>query len=214
MTAQRYPVPAQRFRCETEVKRSRFITTVAATDSMAQARDFIRTIQQEFADANHNCWACVIGTPGPTSQTAMSDDGEPHGAAGKPMLTALQHSGLGDVTVVVSRYFGGTRLGKGGMARAYSDAVLAALDGVTISEKITYYALQITFDYALLEVIQRLFDAYEIIVDQQHFATQVTLSLRLPIEHAPSFCTHMTDLCHGKITIDPPPATMSPLDNP
>ncbi|WP_316347185.1 YigZ family protein [Desulfuromonas acetoxidans] len=197
----RYTVPAQRYRCEIEVKRSRFIATVAATPTVEQSRDFIRTMQQEFPDANHNCWACVVGAPGATADTAMSDDGEPHGAAGKPMLTALQHSGLGDITVVVTRYFGGTRLGKGGMARAYTDAVLAALSGVTTKEKIDYCAVEIGCDYALLEPLQRLFDAYEVVVDDQQFADQVTLFLRLPEEHLTRFTTHITDLSHGRITI-------------
>jgi len=200
----RYPIPAQRHRCEIEVKRSRFITTVAATDSLQLSREFISSVQQEFCDANHNCWACVIGTPGAGSDTAMSDDGEPHGSAGKPMLTALQHSGIGDITVVVSRYFGGTRLGKGGMARAYTDAVLAALSDLPTKEKINYCSLQLTCDYALLEPLQRLFDDYEIVLDDQLFSDQVTLHLRLPDEHLERFTTHVTDLSHGRITLTEP----------
>nr|WP_320115272.1 YigZ family protein [uncultured Desulfuromonas sp.] len=201
---ERYSVPAQYHRCEIEVKRSRFIATVAATETIEQSRDFIRTMQQEFPDANHNCWACVVGAPGATAKTAMSDDGEPHGAAGKPMLTALQHSGLGDITVVVTRYFGGTRLGKGGMARAYTDAVLAALAGLATREKIDYCTVEIRCAYAFVESLQRLFDDYEVVVDDQQFTEQVSLSLRLPREHLTRFCAHITDLSHGRIALTLP----------
>ncbi|OQY22488.1 MAG: YigZ family protein, partial [Desulfobacteraceae bacterium 4572_35.2] len=82
-------------RSEIEVKRSRFITTIQATASREHSREFVKQIQREFADANHNCWACVIGAPGSTLEAGMSDDGEPRGAAGKPMLTALLHADIG-----------------------------------------------------------------------------------------------------------------------
>lgn len=111
---QRYPIPQRSVRREFEVKRSRFIATAAYTPDKEQSNNVITRIKDEFADANHNCWARVIGAPGSTDQAGMSDDGEPQGAAGKPMLTALLHADLGDITVVVSRYFGGIKLGKGG----------------------------------------------------------------------------------------------------
>ncbi|NOQ41074.1 MAG: YigZ family protein, partial [Desulfuromusa sp.] len=118
MTQPRYPIPAEPLRCETEVKHSRFIASIEATDSTEAALNFISRIKQEFPDASHNCWAYLIGPPGSTDRIGLSDDGEPHGVAGKPMLTTIQHSGIGDIAVVVTRYFGGTKLGKGGMVKA------------------------------------------------------------------------------------------------
>ena len=88
----RYSIPAQSHRIEEEILRSRFITTVAYTPTVEAARTFIAAVSAEFADANHNCWAYVVGPPGSTGQNGMSDDGEPHGTAGRPMLTVLLHS--------------------------------------------------------------------------------------------------------------------------
>lgn len=197
----RYLVPSAMQRSEIEVKRSRFITTIQATASREYSREFIKHIQREFADANHNCWACVIGAPGSTLEAGMSDDGEPRGAAGKPMLTALLHADIGDISVVVTRYFGGTRLGKGGMARAYTDAVLNGLAQLETLEKIDYQSLSLTLNYPLLEQVQVLYHDYEIEVIQHNYSDIVQIELRLPREHLQPFCTHITELSHGRIKI-------------
>ena len=123
----RYPVPAAVHRVEQEISRSRFITTVARASTIDEATDFIRRVGAEFADATHNCWAYVIGPPGDTARIGMSDAGEPHGTAGRPMLSALLYSGVGDVVAVVTRYYGGTKLGTGGLVRAYGGGVQQAL---------------------------------------------------------------------------------------
>ena len=118
----RYLIPAQTFRNTEEIKHSRFITTVGHAPTVEAARSFVTQISQEFSDASHNCWAYVVG-PGTTSQIGMSDAGEPHGTAGRPMLMVLSHSGVGDICAVVTRYFGGKLLGKGGLVKAYSGGV-------------------------------------------------------------------------------------------
>jgi len=197
----RYRVPSAVQRTETEVKRSRFITTIQATPSRELSREFIKQVQHEFADANHNCWACVIGSPGSTLEAGMSDDGEPRGSAGKPMLTALLHADVGDISVVVSRYFGGIRLGKGGMARAYTDAVLNGLAQLETCEKIDYRTLLITLDYSLLEQVQTLYSVYEIEVLRHQYADNVQIHLQLPCEHMKAFCAHITELSHSRIII-------------
>ena len=94
MTAGRYPIPAGAVRVEEEIKRSRFITTLAPAQTLEAARAFVAQISAEFDDATHNCWAYVVGPPGSTSQIGMSDDGEPHGTAGRPMLNVLLHAGV------------------------------------------------------------------------------------------------------------------------
>lgn len=222
MSNDRYPVPANRHRTETEVKRSRFIATIVPTSDREQSRTFVQQIKHEFADANHNCWARVIGAPGSTIQAGMSDDGEPQGAAGKPMLTTLLHANIGDITIVVTRYFGGIRLGKGGMVRAYTSAVIHALDSLPTVEKIDYQPLQIILAYPLLEQVQRLFGEYEVKIDQQNYADQVQIDLRLPREHTQKFSHHLTELSHGRIrinqldnnwTIPPSPCTIRANSN-
>jgi Uncharacterized protein family UPF0029 len=126
----RYPVPAQQHRVEQVIDRSRFICTVARVQSSEEAQAFIKTMNAEFPDATHNCWAYVVGAPGSTDRVGMSDDGEPHGTAGRPMLTVLLHSGVGEIAAVVTRYYGGTKLGTGGLVKAYSGAVQEALAGM------------------------------------------------------------------------------------
>jgi hypothetical protein len=109
-----YRVPAGEHRARDEISRSRFVTTLAPAPSLAEAHAFVARVRAEFPDATHNCWAFVVGPPGSTGRVGLSDAGEPHGTAGRPMLTALLHSGVGDVAAVVTRYYGGTKLGTGG----------------------------------------------------------------------------------------------------
>ncbi|OQY18894.1 MAG: YigZ family protein [Desulfobacteraceae bacterium 4572_35.1] len=202
MTTSRYPVPAKWHRKQTEVKRSRFITTVANTATRESSRSFIQKIRSEFSDANHNCWACVIGAPGSTLQAGMSDDGEPHGAAGKPMLTTMLHANIGDITVVVSRYFGGIRLGKGGMVRAYTAAVLDTLATLPTTEKISYQRVDITIPYKLLEQVEQLYHKYEIVNPQLTYSDLVHIELQLPVEHCDMFNSHLNELSAGGIVFN------------
>ena len=126
----RYPIPAGEYRQEEEISRSRFITTVAPARTLDEAQQFIQRIREEFPDATHNCWAYVVGPPGSTARIGMSDDGEPHGTAGKPMLGMLLHGDTGDTVAVVTRYFGGTKLGTGGLVRAYGGCLQRALQAM------------------------------------------------------------------------------------
>ena len=128
--ASRYPVPAAAHRVEQEISRSRFITTIGRAPTVEEAQAFIRAVADEFRGATHNCWAYVVGPPGDTGRIGMSDAGEPHGTAGRPMLNALLHAPVGDVVAVVTRYYGGTKLGTGGLVRAYSSTLQLALDGM------------------------------------------------------------------------------------
>ena len=194
----RYPIPAQRFRTEIEVERSRFIATVQEVTSPEAAQAFVAELKAEFADANHNCWAYLVGPPGSSDRIGLSDDGEPHGVAGKPMLTTLQHSGLGDTAVVVTRYFGGIKLGKGGMVRAYTAAVQAALEQLPRSRRIDWAYLTIRFDYNLLTSLQRRFADFEAEELASCYADKVSLELRLPQEKLPAFEKMFTDLSAGQ----------------
>ena len=115
----RYRIPARQSRVTHEVKGSRFIATAVCAPNVAAAKEFVARIKDEFSDATHNCWAWVVGFPGSTACNRSSDDGEPGGTAGLPILHALLNSGVGDIAVVVTRYFGGVKLGRGGLVRAY-----------------------------------------------------------------------------------------------
>jgi len=113
-----YQIPKQRQRFETEVKRSRFITTIDCVKTKDEAKLLLSELRNEFPDANHHCWAIILGSPDASHGQDQSDDGEPKNTAGKPMLNVLQHSGLGHVMAIVTRYFGGVKLGTIGSVAA------------------------------------------------------------------------------------------------
>lgn len=202
MAVERYLVPASVLRVEEEIKRSRFITTVAHTPTLEAARAFIASIREEFADASHNCWAYVVGPPGSTSQIGMSDDGEPHGAAGRPMLTVLLHSGIGDISAVVTRYSGGTLLGVGGLVRAYSGGVQLALVTLPTVERVPSALLGIICAYAAITPFQRLLPDYEATVVEQEFGVDASFRIKLPLSQVDAFRSAVIELTHGQALVE------------
>ena len=198
----RYPIPAATCRVEDEIKRSRFITTLTHTSAREEALIFIDQIRAEFPDASHNCWAFLIGPPGTTGNVGMSDDGEPHGTAGRPMLTVLTHSGLGDVVVVVTRYFGGTKLGKGGLVRAYSGGVQHALEKVQCTERVTRVAVLATIGYASYKSFKRLLPDFEVRVVAEDFGTDIICELAMPEEQVGPFKQAVGDLTRGQAQVE------------
>ncbi|MEZ4726442.1 MAG: YigZ family protein [Caldilineaceae bacterium] len=201
-SAIRYQIPAQTHRTEEEILRSRFITTVAYTPTVEAAREFIASVSAEFADASHNCWAYVVGAPGSTAQIGLSDDGEPHGTAGRPMLTVLLHSDIGDICAVVTRYFGGTLLGKGGLVKAYSGGIQLALESLPVVERIPKAELILVFDYTHVTPLQRLLPTFEAQVVAEEYGADVTYQLSLPAEQLPSFTDAFTTLTNGQALLE------------
>lgn len=198
----RYSIPAQSHRIEEEILRSRFITTVAYTPTVEAARTFIAAVSAEFADANHNCWAYVVGPPGSTGQNGMSDDGEPHGTAGRPMLTVLLHSKVGDISAVVTRYFGGTLLGKGGLVKAYSGGVQLALASLPLVERVPKATLTLMFDYSHVTPLQRLLPAFEAKLSNEQYAADVIYEVSLPVEQVAPFTAAVTELTNGQAILE------------
>jgi uncharacterized YigZ family protein len=198
----RYPIPAQHHRVEEEIKRSHFITTLACTPTLESARAFIGEVSAEFSDANHNCWAYVIGPPATTSQIGMSDDGEPHGTAGRPMLTVLLHSGVGDICAVVTRYFEGTLLGTGGLVKAYSGGVQLALSDLPTVERVSKSRLEVVTDYSAITLFKRMLPDYEAELLSEEYSADATFRLQLPNEHVGPFSDAITSLTNGLALID------------
>ncbi|RIK57580.1 MAG: YigZ family protein, partial [Chloroflexi bacterium] len=190
------------WRVEEEIKRSRFITTVGAAPSVAAARALIAEVSAEFADASHNCWAYVVGPPGSTGQIGMSDAGEPHGTAGRPMLTVLLHSGIGDICAVVTRYFGGTLLGKGGLVKAYSGGVQLALAGLPTLERVPKTDVTLLVSYSAVTPLKRLLSDYEAELLGEEYAADVTYRLRLPSEQLPGFDAAVSELTNGQALLE------------
>ncbi len=197
----RYPIPAGRARVEETILRSRFIATAAPATTPDEARAFIAEIRAEFPDATHNCYAYVVGPPGSTGQIGMSDDGEPSGTAGRPMLAVLLGSGVGDIAVVVTRYFGGIKLGTGGLVRAYSGAVKAVLAALPVKEKVALRTLLASGPYHWVTPVTRLLPAFEAQITDQQFAADVTWQIAVPEERAAALATALVELSHGEIEV-------------
>jgi uncharacterized YigZ family protein len=197
----RYTVPAGRHRVAQSIERSRFICTLERVESPEQAQEVVRAMNAEFADATHNCWAYVIGPPGSTSRVGMSDAGEPHGTAGRPMLTVLLHSGLGDIAAVVTRYYGGVKLGTGGLVKAYSTSVQLALESVPTTERVDYATLTVTIAYPHVTATQQLLPDYEAEILDQRFGVDVCFELRLPAPSEPAFRQALADATRGSAVV-------------
>ncbi len=178
--ASRYPIPAAPARAEIRVVNSRFIGSASHTPTGAAAKASIAQVRAEFPDARHHAYAYVVGY-GASVTAGMSDDGEPSGTAGRPMLAIVQGSGLGDVTVVVTRYFGGTLLGTGGLVRAYGDATRAVLAVLPRTERIAQRSVRVQLAYALYTPACQVIAAHGGTVTDEQFSADVTMLVRLPV---------------------------------
>jgi uncharacterized YigZ family protein len=196
--AERYLIPAAETRVEIKVSNSRFIATAAPVFSVEEAKAFISRIRAEFSDASHNVPAYIVGH-GSSVISHTGDDGEPSGTAGRPMLAVLQGSGLGDIAVVVTRYFGGTKLGTGGLVRAYSDAVREVLATLPRAEKVATYTVMMESPYHLLERVRQLIAAHNGRILDESFAAAITISAQFLVEHFPVFSAALRELSQGQI---------------
>ncbi len=198
----RYPVPAARHRVEQSIERSRFICTVQRVGSAEDAQAFLKEMNVEFPDATHNCWAFVAGPPGSTSRIGMSDAGEPHGTAGRPMLTVLLHSGVGDIAAIVTRYYGGTKLGTGGLVKAYGGAVQLALETLPLTERVEFVEIALSIGYPSITVFQQSLATFEAEVLQQEYGVDVRYSVRMPRQHLEGFRAAMADATRGEANVE------------
>lgn len=189
-------------RAQIDIKRSVFIATAGHAETPEAAHAFIQSIRDEFPDATHNCWAFVAGPPGDSRQIGMSDDGEPHGTAGRPMLNVLLHSHVGEIACVVTRYYGGTKLGTGGLARAYSGAVSAMLDVLSPIERIPRVRCTTTLPYSLHDQFKKILDSQEVLVSDETFGQDIQYALDVPEERVESLREALTQLSLGKCELE------------
>ncbi len=210
----RIVIPAEQARTEIKVVNSRFIASAAPAFSVDQAKSFIADIKQEFYDASHNVPIFIIGH-GASITAHSSDDGEPSGTAGRPALAVLQGSGLGDVAVVITRYFGGTKLGTGGLVRAYSDAVRAILAILPLAEKVPTHTITIRLPYKYYQQVQRLIENHAGTIQNKTFGADVSISSYFSVEKFPSFQAALHELSHGALEAaitETNPAAIIPLN--
>lgn len=194
-------VPSGTMRREIMVLHSRFIATLAAVDSVEAARAFIQEVRKEFHDASHHVPAFVIGG-GNTLTEYCSDDGEPSGTAGRPVLAVLKGSGLGNVVVVVSRYFGGTLLGTGGLVKAYSEAARVVVHAAGRAALVPALRTGMLLPYSLYEKVKQALEDAGGLILRENFAEAVTIEADIPEEDWASFSARLASLGAGSIPLE------------
>ncbi len=176
-------------------KKSRFIAHVQATHTEEEAVSFIEAERKRYWDARHHCYAYIIGEQGETVR--YSDDGEPSGTAGRPILEVLTGSGIRNLTLVVTRYFGGTLLGTGGLVRAYTQAAQAGLAASRVAVMRYGYALTVETDYNGIGKIQYLLGQRGIPIEESAYMEQVSIGFHVPYEEKDKLVKDITEATAG-----------------
>jgi uncharacterized YigZ family protein len=211
----RYPIPAEERRVSDEVKGSRFVTTAACAPDVEAARSFVARIRAEFPDATHHCWAYVIGPPGSTIQNGSSDDGEPGGTAGSPILNVILNSGVGDIVVVVTRYFGGVKLGRGGLVRSYGGGARMVLRELPLTERVAFASASVVVDYPAVETVRRLVSSCGGDITREVFESFASFEVQIPDDRMDEFEKALTEATSGGARVqkaDKPAADADPKE--
>ena len=184
---------------EEVIRRSRFIVSIGRVKGPDEAKAFVECIRAEFADATHNCWAFQAGPVGSTAWSGCSDDGEPKGTAGRPMLTVLQHCGVGEVAAVVTRYFGGTLLGTGGLVHAYQGMVKKGLETLPVKERIETVDIEVRMEPRFYEHAGSVIKRHEAGVTSRDFSADVTLVVETAAAEADALEEELGKISSGRI---------------
>lgn len=198
-----YLIPAETVEFSEEIKKSRFITFIAHTEGIDAAKTYIQSIKEQFPDARHHCWAFVAGRPDDSQQLGFSDDGEPTGTAGKPILAPLLGSGMGEVTAVVVRYFGGIKLGTGGLVRAYGSGVQQALKLLPTKIKVPQLRFSVACEYSLVSLLEQVVEQYHGQVLSSEYTDKVTFILSLPAVDSGEVEVKLRDISRGSMQLIP-----------
>jgi len=193
-----YFVPASHYSLESRVANSRFIATISPAFSVEEAKVFIAKINKKYTDATHNVPAFIIGH-GSSMISHSSDNGEPSGTAGRPALSVLKGSGLGDAVLVITRYFGGTKLGTGGLVKAYSDSARGIIAAVPKAKKTLVHYVSLECPYALYELIDRTIRKHQGQVIKESFTDNVKLVYSISVNSHDELQNAIKGLSNGRI---------------
>jgi uncharacterized YigZ family protein len=163
-----------------EIKKSDFITYAYPVTSREQAMFHVEQLREKYADARHHCWAYIIGDPDNTTSAGFDDDGEPGGTAGRPILNVLQHKSIGNVIIVVVRYFGGIKLGAGGLTRAYAGSAQAAVDEMVLTLYVPMTQVQVAADFANESQVRYVVEDMGGNIGEVTYSEAVMLTVALP----------------------------------
>ena len=183
-----------------EIKKSEFLAFAYPIDSREQIMFHVEQLRQKCPDARHVCYGYIIGNPSNTTSAGFDDDGEPNGTAGRPILNVLQHKAIGNCLVAVVRYFGGIKLGAGGLTRAYSQATQMAVDNMTLSEFVPKSVVKVATDFANESFVRHIIDGLGATVVSVDYAKNVILS----VEIAEKDITNLTEKIgfYGKLLLE------------
>ena len=181
------------------IKKSKFIARTVHITTEEEAQAYLRDGKKQYWDARHNCYAYRLGMN--FEKQKSSDDGEPSGTAGKPILEVLKNKGLTNTLIVVTRYFGGIKLGTGGLIRAYGTAAVAALDNAIIEDYIDCRILYLQTDYSFLSATERLLPDFEAVITKRDFADFVSLTVEVPEDKADECLLALRDKTNGTLTV-------------
>lgn len=193
-----YLIPAETGRTEIMVSNSRFITTIGITTSTDEFKRFLQAVRAEMPDATHHVYAFRVGY-GNSVIEGMSDDGEPSGTAGPPTLSVLRGTDIGDITIITTRYFGGTKLGTGGLVRAYTESAQTGLSNLKTRLKIETLTVGVEIPYNLYEQVKRLVRASQGEINDETFAGKVVLIITFPATNYAAFTADLAELSAGQI---------------
>lgn len=206
-----YKTTAENGTASYEIQKSRFIAYTSHVETEAEARDFVTAIKKKHFDARHNCSAWVLGAD--SSQQKSNDDGEPGGTAGNPILEAIKQHGLTNVVVVVTRYFGGIKLGAGGLIRAYSHTASLGLEATPCLEVKPFCLMEAEMDYSLLGTVENWIRNKELRTGETAYLDKVTVRLLVEPADCEAISTELTNLTAAqcKITIHKPEYMSLPI---
>ena len=196
---EQFLIPSGEGTSEYMEKKSRFLGLITPVTTEAEARARLEAVKKREYDARHNCWAYILHS----GQKRYSDDGEPQGTAGIPMLEVFRRAGVTNVVCVVTRYFGGVLLGTGGLLRAYTAAAADALSDAGISEVRRWLACEVSTPYALYEPVRAAVAALGGVVQETQYAAAVTVCALLPEEAGEAFAAQVRDLTAGRCAVRP-----------
>ncbi len=182
-----------------EVNRSRFICSIAHCDSPTAVKQFIDSIRQRYPDASHHCYAFIHARPEISTAYGFSDDGEPTGTAGKPMLAVLQGSDIGEICAVVTRYFGGVKLGTGGLQRAYGNSVRQAILELETTLKTPTDIVTMDIGYEQLNDVEHTLKSFDGKIVASDYGATIHLQLEIAIPQINDFCLRIQEISAGKI---------------
>lgn len=175
-----YQIPSKAQFTFLEVKKSKFYTLAAYAENRESAMRWLQDMRLKYPDAGHHCWAYLLGDPQMPQSVAMSDDGEPSGTAGKPILNVLQHNGIGDIVIVVSRYFGGIKLGTGGLVRAYSNAAQQSIETLSTHPLVAKSLIKVCADFKHEQYVRHWLERHDVQIIDYDYKERVILKVNLP----------------------------------